>query len=355
MKKTLLLPFLAILCACGAPCEKADFTLSPGERGDMTPCYIRAHVDLDAVVRCSQGFDAVCVGRGDTTVYWGAELHVTRDSVIIRDFDYNSEEGRSMVSTRETFAHGLRIGKRLRIGLSTGEHDRTASLTLRSGGRHFSRQVRWHGGGVTNIVNDGSAPVEASLSLRRRAAGNPVWFLGDSYFSEIDPDRWPYYMVREGYTDGWMADHIPGGTSAQLLESFRSDLRFGHPRTAVWMLGMNDKDVPGKVDPQWLDCVQEFLAVCDSLSIEPVLVTVPSVPGRCHDAKTQWVRDSGRRYIDWYAAVGASPWREGEQEHSGWKDGLLYIDGVHPGEKGAEVLWNAVKEGLPELQAGKRP
>ena len=333
-----------LACHNGAPAESSVFELQAGEKGELALSYVRAHTLLSADVRCKGAFGGLSLNRGDTTVYWGAELHITPDSVYIRDFDYNEEEGRSMVSTREAFAHGLSIGRRLRVSMETGEHNLHATLSIRSGGRTFTKDIRWHGGGAPALVNEGGSPVKARLSFVRGAVQEPVWFLGDSYFSEIDPERWPYHMVREGYCSGWMADHIPGGTSEQLLESFKNDLRFGAPVTAVWMLGMNDKDRPGRINKEWLSCTQEFLSLCDSLGIEPVLVTVPSVPERCHDCKTAWVRQSGCRYIDWYEAVGASVWVEGEEVHQGWDEGLLYEDGVHPTESGAKVLWQAVKE-----------
>ena len=117
----------------------------------------------------------------------------------------------------------------------------------------------------------------------------------------------------------------------------------GHKKLLMLDIFMNDgsdKDTPSAV---WLKGVTEFIAICKEKGITPVITTIPTVPKRFHDRKTEWVRNSGVRYIDWYEATGTD-------SKGVWKEGFLYKDNVHPSPKGAQALWKAVEEALPELQ-----
>lgn len=54
-----------------------------------------------------------------------------------------------------------------------------------------------------------------------------------------------------------------------------------------------------------------------------------------HETKNRWIRESGYRYIDVAAAVGA--------DGSGaWIEGMLSTDKVRPTSAGAEAIYNRV-------------
>ena len=366
MKKTLLsAAALMILAGCQAPApevETAEDTLAPGKTLALSRNYVRAYTTLAVAVKSPKEFEGITISRGSVEEYWGAELSLTPDSVMIRTFDYNPETCRSEVIS-SGFAHGMTLGRKVKAEITTKVHDATGVLSVSSDGTDKSFDITWRGGGAPSVTNDGNVPVEASISFDRGRTDAPIWFIADSYFNEGDPDRWPWHMVQEGIVDGWFADHIPGGGTSGMLESFKNDLQWGTPEIAVWMIGMNDSDQIVKDDGSdgiWFAGVEEFISLCSDRGIEPVLCTVPVVPERNHINKTVWVRNSGLRYIEWYDAVGAKPWDDSEEDlacvaatgkHRGWTEGMLYEDDVHPTEAGAKALWLAVKEALPELSS----
>ncbi len=333
--------------------EEAAFSIEPGSRAELSNCYVRKNSVLSAAVSSEDAVTGVTLGRGGNTTYWGAWVCVTVDSLLVYEQDYFDDADQTVLFDR--FAHGLDISGGLELSVITDAPDSTGIVRMSAGGSIFEHKIHWRGGGRPYLVNDGSADIEAHLSFLRGDACQPVWFIADSYFMEYDVERWPYYMVQEGRLD-WMADHLPGGGSAEFLDCFRSDLQYGKPQYAVWMMGMNDfDDLPDAPNPDWMEATAGFIAACEENGVTPVLVTVPTVPERFHDRKSEWVRNSGYMYVDWYAAVGAKPW-DGSQEdldavaatgrHRGWDADYLYQDEVHPSESGAAALWMQVKKDL---------
>lgn len=337
---------LALVASCKTAVnpgwETGEFTLQPGEKASLSENFIRAHTDFVAEVHCDGEFSSLMLSRGDLSLFWGADLTLTSDSVKVKEFDWSDEFQLCGALEKESFAHGLALGKNILVEIKTAEQSTKAALTVKSGNQMLNREINWRGGGIPSLTNLGDCSMDVKLSFLRGSATEKVWFLADSYFSEVDPERWPYHMVAEGYAEGWMADHLPGGCSETFIGCFKNDLKYGKPQIAVWMLGMNDNDNETGISKEWLGCTGEFLGICDSLKIVPVLVTVPSVPERNHSFKTEWVRGSGRQYVDWAEAVQLEGTRQ-------WKEGLLSPDQVHPTEAGAKVLWESVKAGMESL------
>lgn len=363
MKK--LVPLLALALACFSACdlihgvEKGEGTVEPGCDMTLSNNYCRNHTVFSAIVRPQSDFDCLTIGRGGPDVYWGAWAVVTRDSVSIYERDYLVEKGDYDNVLFDSFPHGLTLGNQFAVSIVTSAPDSTGVFVITSGTKSFKKKIHWRGGGVPYFTNNGTHPLDVSLFFVRRDADEPVWFIADSYFMEYDVERWPYYMMQEGVTH-WFADNLPGGGSEEFLECFKEDLKYGTPKVAVWMMGMNDYDDEADAPhPVWLACVEEFISLCEARDITPVIVSVPTVPERCHDRKAEWVRNSGYRYVDWTSAVGAKPWDGSEEDmkalsstgkHRGWDNDYLYEDGVHPSATGAEALWQQVKKDIPELK-----
>lgn len=328
--------------------ETVRKTVGPGETVSLPETFVRTDVVLKASVKFKK-FEKICVGLGPDC-YCGGWLEISPDEYSF----YN--RGKIKIDTignrrKYNFLPVLVStvkwnDKPLKKDLSVtiNSHLDYADLEMKTGGRVYSAKLdRWWEGGIPFLKNCGDSPVDVELSFERLKTGEPIWFYGDSYFSTRNKFRWPYYMRREGY-DNWMGDHIPGGASKQLLECFKHDLEFGTPKIAVWMLGMNDSsDKDGQPSPVWLECARQFIAICKDKGIEPVLTTIPTVPGRFHDFKTEWVRNSGCRYVDWYRDVGTD-------SEGNWTEGYLFSDQVHPSPEGAEALWLSVLRALPELK-----
>lgn len=335
--------------------ESMTMTIAPGETMSLPESFVRTQVTLEAVISF-RDFKGVTVGLGrgkycggllritprDYTYY---EYHQFRklengsrvvDSVFVSNAVWNSIPGPGLTESSKP------VKRKMTVRIVSNYDD--ADLYVNIPGYHYCGKVpKWWSGGAPFVTNNGDTPMTVTLSFTRQFVDKPVWFIGDSYFNTRHGRRWPYYMTRDGYYE-WMADHIPGGHSGQMLACFKHDLDFGTPKIAVWMLGMNDQsDKDGEPNDHWLKCVKEFISVCEARGITPVLCTIPTVPKRFHDCKTEWVRSSGYRYIDWYAAVGTD-------SAGNWTEGYLFNDLVHPDFAGAEALWHAVHASLPELQ-----
>ena len=362
MKRAIL--FAASLIALASceprPCvESKQATVEPGESIVLANNYCRNNTVLSAIVSTKEPFEGLTIGRGGPEVYWGAWAVVTADSVSIYERDWLVEKGDYDNVHFDSFAHGLDLKGQFSVSVVTSEPDSTGFFVLTSGFKSFKKKIHWRGGGIPYLVNDGNSPLDANLLFVRGDANRPVWFIADSYFMEYDVERWPYYMVQDGVKN-WFADNLPGGGSEEFLDCFREDLKYGTPEIAVWMMGMNDyNDEPDAPNAVWLSCVKEFISLCEERGITPVIVSVPTVPERCHDRKAEWVRNSGYRYVDWTSAVGAKPWDGSEEDlqclkttgkHRGWDQDYLYEDGVHPTASGAEALWLQVKKDIPELE-----
>lgn len=351
---TVILTACAAITACVCGCtgndtprpETGSFTLAPGDTASLSQCYVRADTEFNADIRCDGQFKGITMRRGSLSVFLGSELRLTPDSMVIRRYGWVEELGANAVTTTAAVAHGLDIGTRLKVEIATASRTVPARVSVTAGGRKFSMEVPWDGGGCPSVTNDGDGTMRVRLSFLRGAACEKIWFLGDSYFSETDPERWAYYMVREGFANGWMADHLPGGSSETFIECFRNDLKYGKPEVAVWMLGMNDRDSGKRINRDWLACFEEFCSLCDQHGITPVICTIPTVPERNHGFKNAVVRESGRRIVDWAAAVGAKPWGSEDMD---WTEGMLSPDGIHPAASGAQALWETVRTALPEL------
>jgi hypothetical protein len=168
-----------------------------------------------------------------------------------------------------------------------------------------------------------------------------IYLFGDSYFNTNDPSRWPYYLKRDGFLNCLMAGY-PGMASQRAIVDFKLALERGAPRYAVWCMGMNNGDKDGKINPDYLACTEEFLAICKERGIIPILSTIPSTPKVDNTYKNKFVVESGCRYIDFNRAVGAD-------KDINWYPEMLYQDQVHPAKRGAEALYMQVLVDFPEI------
>ena len=347
MKKILFIFCMALasLRLSAVEAETAKFTVAPGEKVSLPLNYVRTDVELKASFTFKK-FQSARIGCG-AQAYTGGWMDVTNKDITpyklnLKKAKPNEKRQLDTIRMMEPFWHGVKIKKELNVTIRS--RNGSANVLVESQGREEESTVNgWWAGGAPFVINTGTEPFDVEISFTRLKADEPVWFYGDSYFSTLNQNRWPYYMYKAGYKK-WMADHIPGGGTEALLECFKNDLKFGTPKYAVWMLGMNDgSDKEGKPTSGWLKGIKEFISICESKGITPILTTIPTVPARFHDCKTEWVRNSGCRYIDWYEAVGTD-------SKGNWKEGYLSNDKVHPTKEGAAALWKQVKKDLPELE-----
>lgn len=228
-----------------------------------------------------------------------------------------------------------------------------ADITITTASGSFKlTDVEWSGCKKSIFAKSiGSELTNCSFTWSCSDISKDIWVFGDSYLTLSDLNRFPYHLFKKGCTD-WLACGYPGAASAAELVSFKSLLELGTPKYAVWLLGMNDPD--GSIlNASWENCVLEFISLCEEHSITPILATIPSTWGstsvdsditvtRNNQLKSAWVRASGYRYIDFESAVAA-------EGGTGWKEGLLSSDGVHPTEAGAALLADQFICDMPEI------
>jgi hypothetical protein len=236
----------------------------------------------------------------------------------------------------EQYTHGLTISNNLAIRI-----DNKKTIVI-SSGKSYTVEAPFVLTTLSHPMIDiwGGAD-NLSLSIGCKDYSNPVWMFGDSYFTP-DTCRWIYYLHQDGYGDNCLVDAYAGERSEYAIQSFKTSIIYGTPKYAVWCLGMNDGDVGGVVNPMWMDAMNEFLFMCESNNIVPILATIPNTPTVDNRYKNAWVKSSGYRYIDFAQSVQ-------DEDNNTWYDGLLYSDNVHPTVEGAITLYNRFLCDFPEV------
>ena len=255
--------------------------------------------------------------------------------------------------------HELTIENDLYICVVADECDSVKIIISSNGSQKTVTGAFWVTAYETfKIVNGSQAIANASLTIGCGTINHRIWVIGDSYISMDSDQRWPYYMDQNGFTDNVMFCGSSGSGREASEIWINSLLQIGAPKTILWCMGMNytpDYERPPYLATDWKDQVDWLMSYCVEHGIELVFGTIPSVPGagsvtaRRHEHKNQYIKESGFRYIDFAAAVGATV---DEQGNVSWSDGMLAPDGVHPSAKGAIALFNMAITSMPELTYG---
>ena len=93
----------------------------------------------------------------------------------------------------------------------------------------------------------------------------------------------------------------------------------------------------------WKNTYDELSAICDDKSINLIMVTIPNTPERNHTFKNDFIKTSGRRYVDIAHALGADSYP------SSWYDGLISPDKTHPSSVATRIIANEMIIGCPEI------
>ena len=120
-------------------------------------------------------------------------------------------------------------------------------------------------------------------------------------------------------------------------------MKIKNPKYVVWALGMNDGDSTTSINENWKTCVDEVIEYCDDNGIEIILATIPNTPVINNSLKNEYIKSSGKRYVDYARAVGAT------SVGSTWYNGMLHTDNVHPTELGAKALCERLMLDVPEM------
>lgn len=183
--------------------------------------------------------------------------------------------------------------------------------------------------------------VNAKTSITFHEMRKATYVFGDSYLS-YSGDRWPMFV--DEMSTNVLVNAYPGETSEKAYTDLQTVLSLGIPKYLIWCLGMNDGTDADENTPstQWVTYRDKVIEKAKENGFELIFTTIPTVPNINHQGKNKWVRESGYRYIDFAAAVGATA-------NGVWYDGLLSSDNVHPTGSGAIVLAGRVLTDFPEI------
>lgn len=280
-------------------------------------------------------------GREAEAIYRASWLEIDDTNVVVCRY----ESADSIKKT--TLAHGLTVSNTIQLELNTEKSG--LNLRFTSNGVMFEQTVsssNWGGSsGTVFVQSEGSVLDNAVLGWSAKTINSHIWAFGDSYFV-IDPTRWPYYLLNNGYQD-ILLNAYGGQKSIQALSDLQVLLNNGTPKYILWCMGMNDADSSTEVNSSWLSTYESVKEICSKNNIELILSTIPTVSGngsiRINKYKNSIVKSSGFRYIDFDSAVGA------DETTGEWYTGMLSSDGVHPSVQGAITLYNKAISDFPEL------
>lgn len=279
--------------------------------------------------------EVIRLGHGETE-YSAAYAELTSTHISL--FEYFDK-----LYARPSLEHGLKIKDFVSVTIDVTFNEVRVTVGT-AGGVFMSEPIKsWRGSnGEIFAVSLNKDITGVRLRWSCSDYSKKIWLFGDSYFSVASPNRWGYYLLKNGYTQ-YLFSGFPGRDSRGALADFKQALEHGTPEFAVWCLGMNNADGAESVNPIYKECASEFLELCKEKGITPILSTIPEVPERINYHKNELVRHSGCRYIDFAAAVGA------EKIGSGWYEGMLSSDRVHPDVLGAQALYAQLLADFPEI------
>lgn len=278
-------------------------------------------------------FTSVTVGHGYQINHG---MWVTVDDTNITTYD---DEDSEQVAQQP---HGLTFSHFINVMIVRGDNNRALIEITTDGGMYRWENVAWSGNRGSVFAFCTGTLTDAKLTSVFRDFNAPIFMFGDSYQSIGDSARYPYYLVQNGFTN-FLAAGFPGASALHGIEAFRAIIAHATPKYVVWALGMNGSDSADAVNTYWKDATDEVIATCASKNITLILATVPNVPERIQTFKNDYVRNSGKRYIDFAKAVGA------EQLGATWYTGMLSSDNLHPTALGAQALYAQLLADFPEI------
>lgn len=293
-------------------------------------------------------FDTIRVGE-----YSEANNEIKRPYIEVTSTQVNFK-ARLEVNDR-VFTHGLTIANDLQIIVEKGMSGNVKTLIVQSNGQRWKCDTEpkmgdmYRGVGCSSTCDFANATLTGSI----KGLDKPVWVFGDSWVS-LNSSRWVGQMIELGYDNGWLLNGHPGEDSEDAFKAFETLMSICQPKTIVWALGMNDADLSDtEINTSWLEYAEKVADVCDAYDVELILCTIPSVPAsqgtysgeaRNMNAKNDWIRESGRRFVDVESAVGAD--RSGNWIVGYWAGDT---DHTHPSEAGARAIMTQFLADVPEM------
>ncbi|MBP3592680.1 MAG: SGNH/GDSL hydrolase family protein [Clostridia bacterium] len=303
------------------------------------------HLHFTCALKALKG-GKILIGHGkDITAASWVEI-TEKDVSAFTYYEYLSTPLNPCFSIPEK--HGLDICGTLSVDIAVNAFQGTCTLRIEAASNAFETKIPgWDGcNGEIFAQVQGTKLENCTLSWHSDGLARKLWILGDSFVGLTSPTRWPYYLLKDGYSE-LMISGFPGMGSTPAIEQFRIYTEKACPAIAVWALGMNNGDTDEKINENYLCATKEFLSICEKKRITPILSTIPNTPVVNNRYKNEWVRSLPHRYIDFASAVGSD-------ETEDWYEEMLAEDKVHPDVKGAQALYRQLLSDLPELADEKK-
>lgn len=321
-------------CLFGTGYGRTSGDLSNGEALTLNGTNCKKNNMFSFVSKVST-FNSVIIGQGYNT-YSGAWIEINNTKLIVHNYT-NSD------STVE-YEHDLTIQDYLFVKIFVDIAK--ATVVIYSNGKSFKQSdVAWNscnGDYFAQSVN--STLTDCVFTWASPDFRKSVWVFGDSYVGLNNPARWAAQLRNNGFAENVLINGYAGESSPSAVTALTNSLNhYGQPEKLIWCLGMNDgADSNNTPSTNYSNGITQVKSLCDNYDIELILATIPTVPSQNNEAKNNFVRTSGNRFIDFAKSVGATSTGE-------WFSGMLSSDNIHPTESGAIALYNRALADCPEL------
>lgn len=317
----------------GAGYQRATGDLADGESLTLDQTNAKKNNVYSFMAKIT-AFSKILIGQGFET-YSGAWAEITDTKLIVHNYAQSD-------STVE-YTHGLTISDYIYVQIFVGTSK--ADIVIYSNGTSFKQaNANWFGcNGAYFAKSDGSTLTDCVFSWSCADFRKSVWVFGNSYIGLNNTKRWATQLKNAGFADNVLFNGYAGEASSAAITALTNALTLGKPQKLVWCLGMNDgADSSSAPSANYAAGIAQVEALCAANGIELIYGTIPSVPGQSNEQKNAYVRSTGKRYIDFAAAVGAAA-------NGTWYTGMLDEDNVHPTEAGAVALYHRAIADCPEL------
>lgn len=328
--------------------------MSSGDKWVLTHNAIKTNKTMTFAATV-QTLSSLVLGHGYTGAWMCSWLSIDNTNVLVHNH-----------KTETTYPHGLTIANTLQVTMDVGT-DGVCHFTLCSNGQEYSTTFRWYGcNGDVYAQSVGSTLVNAHFGWSARNLYKGVWLFGASYLDNTANNRWPYYMMRDGFTK-LVIDGYGGESAASNYTDLINLLQISTPKSIIWHPGGNNADTESAINASWLEKWNAVAAICAEKGIELIGVAWPSMYGgfsednpemnkfRNHTYQCAFMRQSGYKYIDLAEAVGADMatglWygTTAQDIIDKTNNGMLSSDGVHPTVSGALSMYHMAIACVPEL------
>ena len=291
-----------------------------------------------------QAFESIDIRYGNDYAYYRkGSIRIDSNDLIV--YSPNSVQDVELVRV----AHGLTVSSFLYVQIK-GDVGGLATISISSSDGVFIKELSKGSfyGCVGDIVvsSNGSTLSNCILCYGSPDLQEETWVYGDSYL-----DYWTVPAIDAGHNH-FLNDGHSGRRTEEALVSFKKELEMHTPpKRVLWCMGMNNFDTDTEINAAYKSATDEMISICDSLGIEVILCTIPNcwnynTQGSSvrHTFKNQYIKDSGKRYVDVAHALGADRGVDVD-----WFEGLRQANDIHPSSLGAKILMQYIVSQVPEL------